>query len=89
MVKKLQKPYLADFNLMIVQDLWQAHYQILLIVLLKEFRKPKCKYGFDDKKCEIFRFKDKNCECCVEYTSVKDDLKEYKCFCCDKLPKIV
>ena len=67
-----------------MQDLCQALYQILLIVLLKEFRKPKCKYGFDDKKCEIFRFKYKNCECCVEYTSFKDDLKEYKCFCCDK-----
>ena len=37
MEKKLQKPYLADYNLLIVQDLWQAHYQILSIIFLKEF----------------------------------------------------
>ena len=35
MEKKLQKPYLTDYNLLIAQDLWQAHYQTLLIVLLK------------------------------------------------------
>ena len=27
--KKLQKPYLTDYNLVTVQDLWQARYQIL------------------------------------------------------------
>ena len=37
MGKKSQKPYLTDYNLLIVQDLWQAHYQVLLIILLKEF----------------------------------------------------
>ena len=26
MERKLQKSYLADYNLLIVQDLWQAHY---------------------------------------------------------------
>ena len=30
MEKKLQKPYLTDYNLLIVQNLWQAHSQILL-----------------------------------------------------------
>ena len=39
MGKKLQKPYLTNYNLLIAQDLWQAHYQILLINLLKEFIK--------------------------------------------------
>ena len=29
MEKKLQKMYPADYNILIVQDLWQAHYQIL------------------------------------------------------------
>ena len=33
---KLEKPYPTDYNLLIAQDLWQAHYQILLIMLLKE-----------------------------------------------------
>ena len=28
-----------DCNLLIVQDLWQAHYQILSIILLREFIK--------------------------------------------------
>ena len=38
MEKKLQKPYPTDCNLLIGHDLWQARYQILLI-LLKEFIK--------------------------------------------------
>ena len=39
MEKKLQKPHLTNYNLLIAQDLWQAHYQILLIILLKQFIK--------------------------------------------------
>ena len=39
MEKKSQKSYLADHNFMIAQHLWQVHYQILLIILLKEFIK--------------------------------------------------
>ena len=34
-----QKPYFTDYNLLTVQYLWQPHYQILLIILLKEFIK--------------------------------------------------
>ena len=37
MEKKLQKIYLTYYNLLIAQDLWQAHYQILSIIFLKEF----------------------------------------------------
>ena len=36
---KLQKIYLTYYNLLIVQDLWQAHYKILSIIFLKEFVK--------------------------------------------------
>ena len=36
MGKKSQKLYHTDYNLLIPQDLWQAHCQILLIILLKE-----------------------------------------------------
>ena len=39
MEKKLQKLYLTDYNLLTVQDLWQAHYQALSIIFLKEFIK--------------------------------------------------
>ena len=31
----------TNYNVLIVQHLWQAHYQILLIILLKEFIKLK------------------------------------------------
>ena len=37
MEKKLQKIYLTYYSLLIAQDLWQAHYQILSIIFLKEF----------------------------------------------------
>ena len=39
MEKKIQKIYLTYDNLLIAQDLWQAHYQILSIIFLKEFTK--------------------------------------------------
>ena len=37
MEKKLQKIYLIYYSLLIAQDLWKAHYQILSIIFLKEF----------------------------------------------------
>ena len=36
MKKKSQKPYLTDYNVLIVQDLWQALFQIVLVILLNE-----------------------------------------------------
>ena len=38
-MEKLQKSYLTNYNLLIVQDLWQVHYQILLPNFLEEFMK--------------------------------------------------
>ena len=37
MEEKLQKIYLTYYNLLIAQDLWQAHHQTLSIIFLKEF----------------------------------------------------
>ena len=37
MEKKLQKIYLTYYSLLIAQDLWQSHYQLLSIIFLKEF----------------------------------------------------
>ena len=37
MEKKLHKIYLTYYNLLTLQDLWRAHYQILSINFLKEF----------------------------------------------------
>ena len=39
MEKNLQKLYLTDYNLLTVQDFWQAHYQVLSIIFLKKFIK--------------------------------------------------
>ena len=44
----------------------------------------KCKYGHDDKKCEICKIEYKYCNWFLEYTNFKDDLIEYKCLCCNK-----
>ena len=35
--KKLQKMYLTYYNILLAQDLWQVHDQILQIIFLKEF----------------------------------------------------
>ena len=37
MEKKLQKIYLTFYSLLIVQDLWEGHYQTLLIIYLNDF----------------------------------------------------
>ena len=37
MEKELQKIYLTYYILLIAQDSWQAHYQILSIIFLKGF----------------------------------------------------
>ena len=41
MEKKVQKIYVTYYNLLIAQDLWQAHYQFMSIIFLKEFTKLK------------------------------------------------
>ena len=43
----------------------------------------KCRHRYD-KKCEIFRIKNKDRECYFEYTNFKDKLTEYKCLYCSK-----
>ena len=46
-----------------------------------KFYKIKYKYGHENKMYETCRIKYKNCECCLEYINLKDDLMEYKCLC--------
>ena len=53
------------------QNLWKAYFQILTIISLKEFIKLNVKTV---KRAE---FKDKDCECCLEYTNFNDNLIEY------------
>ena len=64
MVNKLQKLYPTDYNSLIVQYLWQAHYLILLIILLKEFIKINVKLKMITKngKCvKLTKYKDCGC----------------------------
>ena len=53
MEKKLLKPYLTDYSLLTVQDFWQAHSQILLIILLKKFIKLNVKINMILKKMKL------------------------------------
>ena len=66
----------------IAQDLCHAHYQVNN--LAEKIYKIKCKYGHNDKKCEICGIKIKYCEYSLEYSNSRDDFIEYKCFCCNK-----
>ena len=53
MEKNAQKPYLTDYNLLIAQDLWQDHYQILLIISRKEFTKLNVKVNMIIKNVNL------------------------------------
>ena len=84
MEKKLQEIYGSYYNLLIVQDLWPAHYQISNNNLSEGIHRIKCKYGRDDKKCRTCGIKNKHCDCFLDYTNFKEDLIKYKCFSCNK-----
>ena len=43
-----------------------------------------CKFRHHDKKCKTCGIKYKYCHCFLEYLNFKDDLIEYKYFCCNK-----
>ena len=81
MEKKLQKPYLTNYNLFMAQDLWQAHHQILLINLAERIHKIKCKCGHDNKKCETSGITYNDCENCLQCKNAKANLIEYKSLC--------
>ena len=53
MEKKLQKIYLTYYILLIVQDLWQAHYQILSRIFLNEFIELNVNLGMVIKKLKL------------------------------------
>ena len=53
--------------------------------LSERVHRIKCKFGLDDKECETCGIKYKYCYCCLEYINFKDDIREYKCLCCNKI----
>ena len=74
MDKKLQKIYFTYYNLLIAQNLWQVHYQILSIIFLKK----------NIKLAELIINTVNNKYCFLEYTNLKDNLLKYKYLCCNK-----
>ena len=67
MEKKLQNISPGDYNLVVVQDVWQVHYQMFSLIILKEFiilnvNRP------NEKKVETCRIKYKKCDCFLECT---------------------
>ena len=61
--KLKKKKKLTYYNLMIVQDLWQAPYQILSINFLKKLIELNVNTDTVIKKCETFRIKYKYHNC--------------------------
>ena len=53
----------------------------LVNTLFEGIHKIKCRYGHDDKKCEICVTKYKHYDYFLEYMNFKNDLIEYKCLC--------
>ena len=83
--KKNYKNYLTNYNSSLQEDLEQAHYQILLKILLNKFIK-QYKYG-SDIKSEMCGIKYKDYKSCLEYKNTKElktNLIEWKCFYCNK-----
>ena len=76
MEKKLQKISLTYCNLLIAQDLWQAHHHILSIIFLREFIELNVNLDIIIKKCETCRIIYKYCNCFFRYTNFTDDLIE-------------
>ena len=64
---------------MATQDLWQDHYQTLLIIMPKELI-TSCKHGHDNMKRMELNTKILS----AAYINVKHDLIEHKCMGCDK-----
>ena len=67
--KKLQNIYLTDYNLLAVQNLWQAHYQI-----------PKLGIKYKEYFLEYTSVKDNGMECKCLYRQKKLDEKLKKPF---------
>ena len=78
MEKKLQKIYPTYYNLLIAENLWQAHDQILVIIFVNEF------IELNVNTCETCGITYETCDSFLEYTNFKDNLIECKYLCCNK-----
>ena len=86
MVKKKKITKSISYRLQLIDS--ARHMASLFSNLVNNFaegiHKIKCKYRNDNKKYETCGIKFKDCECCIEYTNVNNDLIECKCFCCNE-----
>ena len=73
MENTLQKLYLKTTYALIAQELLQAHYQILLLILLTKFMKLNVKMAMKTKNLKHVELKT-NIERSLESTNAKDDL---------------
>ena len=81
--KKLQKPQPTDYNLLIAKNLWQAHYQILLIILLKELIKLNANMDMVAKNVKRVGLNTRIASAVLNTQILKDNLILYKCLCCN------
>ena len=81
---EITKLYITDYNLLIMQYLWQAQYLALLISLLKELMKLNINTSTTIKYVKLVEISNKYSDRVLEYTDFKADLIEYRCLCCNK-----
>ena len=84
MKKITQNIYLTYYNLLIAQDLWQAHYKILPIISLKEFRKSNVNMDLLMKNVKLVELTIKIATIFLSTKTLNYDLIECKCLCCNK-----
>ena len=82
--KKLQKISPTDYNLLTEQDLWPPHYQILLIILLKEFIEFNVNTDIILKHVKLAKLNTNIASAFLNKKIFKDDLIEYRCLHCNK-----
>ena len=71
--KKLkQKSYITNQNLLIVQNLWQAHFQISSIILVKKLINLNANMKMIIKNMKHIELNSKIASSAKEYTNVKD-----------------
>ena len=75
MEKKSPKISLTYYNLLIVKYLWQAHYQILSKIFLKEFIELNVNMDMMIKSMKL-GIKYKYCNCFLAYKNFKNELIE-------------
>ena len=80
---KSTKIYLTYYNLLIARFMTSSSSN-LVNNLSEGIHKIKCKYRHDNEKCKTCRLKYKYCDCFLEHKSFEDNLREYKCLCCNK-----